>query len=74
MSNSTPFNSPIPGIVRSPVFNSENVKRDGWEHGYTGFPSSSNPYTELDWQYRVWRDAHFEGACAAMDAGDLPPV
>lgn len=50
------------------------VKRQGWESGYTGFASSENPYREDEWQHFTWRKAHFEGMCAAMDEGALPPM
>lgn len=56
------------------VVNQQDVKRNGWEYGYAGFPSSNNPYPEGAWQHDIWLTAHFEGMCAAIDEGALSPV
>lgn len=47
----------------------DDVKKSGWEHGYAGFPSSSNPYDAGSFQYESWMNAHREGVFAAMDDG-----
>jgi len=48
------------------------VKARGREAGWTGFPSSSNPYQPDTMEHNYWRDGHFEGQCAAIDEGIRP--
>ena len=50
------------------------VKARGHEAGWSGLPSSSNPHTPGSDEHETWRIGHFEGQCAAMDDGSLPPL
>lgn len=49
-----------------------SIRGHGLEIGGEGMPSSLNPFLDGTSQHRLWRDAHFEGQCAAIDAGEIP--
>ncbi len=49
----------------------EQIKIDGWEKGYTGFPSSDNPHPVGTSEHEMWAARHREGYWAAVDEGQL---
>ena len=47
------------------------IRGHGLEIGGDVRPSSLNPFMDGTSQHRLWRDSHFEGQCAAIDAGEM---
>jgi len=56
------------------VSGTDEIRRRGYTHGYAGLSSADNPYPLNSAEYGHWRDAHFEGQCAAIDDGALAPI
>ena len=54
-------------VVRSAT----EIRARGYTHGY-GLPSDDNPYPVNGYDFGLWRDAHFEGQCDAIDEGIRP--
>lgn len=49
----------------------EQIKIDGWEKGYVGFPSSANPHPAGTSGHEMWAAKHREGYWCAVDEGQL---
>lgn len=48
------------------------IKVDGYEKGFSGFPSSANPFPEDSSDHNTWDAAHRNGYWDGVDHGYIP--
>lgn len=56
------------------VMSDLSIEGHAFENGGEGMPSALNPFRAGTSQHLRWQSAHFEGQCAAIDAGEIDPL